>query len=179
MRSFGLPIGEAGASIGIIVLTFGTMGLLAGGIMSDRLLKLGYLDNGMRVGILAALCSIPFALLLPFMGSLVSLFMVFCPLVLFSCLGFGSAAAALQQVTPNRLRGVVSGCYFFLLNAIGIGLSPSITAVLTDYVFQDELKLVNSVSVMTVSSSILAALILWRGLKPYRVEAAIRVDLSV
>ena len=53
MRSFGLPIGEAGASIGIIVLTFGTMGLLAGGIMSDRLLKLGYLDNGMRVGILA------------------------------------------------------------------------------------------------------------------------------
>ena len=179
MRSFGLPIGEAGASIGIIVLTFGTMGLLAGGIMSDRLLKLGYLDNGMRVGILAALCGIPFALLLPFMGSLVSLFMVFCPLVLFSCLGFGSAAAALQQVTPNRLRGVVSGCYFFLLNAIGIGLSPSITAVLTDYVFQDELKLVNSVSVMTVSSSILAALILWRGLKPYRVEAAIRVDLSV
>ena len=147
--------------------------------MSDRLLKLGYLDNGMRVGILAALCGIPFALLLPFMGSLASLFMVFCPLVLFSCLGFGSAAAALQQVTPNRLRGVVSGCYFFLLNAIGIGLSPSITAVLTDYVFQDELKLVNSVSVMTVSSSILAALILWRGLKPYRVEAAIRVDLSV
>ena len=63
MRSFGLPIGEAGASIGIIVLTFGTMGLLAGGIMSDRLLKLGYLDNGMRVGILAALCGIPFALL--------------------------------------------------------------------------------------------------------------------
>ena len=73
----------------------------------------------------------------------------------------------------------MSGCYFFLLNAIGIGLSPSITAVLTNYVFQDELKLVNSVSLMAVSSSILAALILWRGLKPYRVEAAIRVDLSV
>ncbi|MBT6799931.1 MAG: MFS transporter, partial [Porticoccaceae bacterium] len=112
VRSFGLPVGEAGASIGIIVLTFGTMGLLAGGFMSDRLLKSGYLDNGMRVGIVAALCGIPFALLLPLMGSLSSLFMVFCPLVLFSCLGFGSAAAALQQVTPNRLRGVVSGCYF-------------------------------------------------------------------
>jgi MFS family permease len=179
VRSFGLPVGEAGASIGIIVLTFGTMGLLAGGFMSDRLLKSGYLDNGMRVGIVAALCGIPFALLLPLMGSLSSLFMVFCPLVLFSCLGFGSAAAALQQVTPNRLRGVVSGCYFFLLNVIGIGLSPSITAVLTNYVFQDELKLVNSVSLMAVSSSILAALILWRGLKSYRTEVAVRIDLSV
>ena len=112
------------------------------------------------------------------MSSLSTLFLVFCPLVLFACLGFGSAAAALQQVTPNRLRGVVSGCYFFLLNVIGIGLSPSITAVITNYGFKDELMLVNSVSLMVVASSILAALILWLGLKPYREESAIRVDLS-
>ncbi len=38
--------------------------------------------------------------------------------------------------------------------------------------------LVNSVSVMAVCSSVLAAFILWRGLKPYREESAIRVDLS-
>ena len=72
----------------------------------------------------------------------------------------------------------MSGCYFFLLNVIGIGLSPSITAVITNYGFKDELMLVNSVSVMAVCSSILAAFILWRGLKPYREESAIRVDLS-
>ena len=82
-------------------------------------------------------------------------------------------------MTPNRLRGVVSGCYFFLLNVIGIGLSPSLTAVMTDFVFKDELMLVNSVSVMAVGSSVLAAAILWRGLKPYREESALRVDLSV
>ena len=178
-RSFAVPVGEAGTTIGLIVLSFGTVGLIAGGFLSDRLLKVGHLDNGMRVGIIAALCGIPFALLLPFMGSLVTLLLVFCPLVMFACLGFGASAAALQQVTPNRLRGVVSGCYFFLLNVIGIGLSPSLTAVMTDYVFKDELMLVNSVSVMAVGSSVLAAAILWRGLKPYREESALRVDLSV
>ena len=178
VRSFGTNVGEAGASIGLIVLTFGTLGLLIGGSMSDRLLKRGYLDNGYRVGIFAALGAIPFGLSLPFMSSLSSLFLVFCPLVLFACLGFGSAAAALQQITPNRLRGVVSGCYFFLLNVIGIGLSPSITAVITNYGFKDELMLVNSVSLMVVGSSVLAALILWLGLRPYRKESAIRVDLS-
>ena len=178
VRSFGTNVGEAGASIGLIVLTFGTLGLLIGGSMSDRLLKRGYLDNGYRVGIFAALGAIPFGLSLPFMSSLSSLFLVFCPLVLFACLGFGSAAAALQQITPNRLRGVVSGCYFFLLNVIGIGLSPSITAVITNYGFKDELMLVNSVSLMVVGSSVLAALILWLGLRPYREESAIRVDLS-
>ena len=178
VRSFGTNVGEAGTSIGLIVLTFGTLGLLIGGSMSDRLLQRGYLDNGYRVGIFAALVAIPFGLSLPFMSSLSTLFLVFCPLVLFACLGFGSAAAALQQVTPNRLRGVVSGCYFFLLNVIGIGLSPSITAVITNYGFKDELMLVNSVSLMVVASSILAALILWLGLKPYREESAIRVDLS-
>lgn len=178
VRSFGTNVGEAGASIGLIVLTFGTLGLLIGGSMSDRLLKRGYLDNGYRVGIFAALGAIPFGLSLPFMSSLSSLFLVFCPLVLFACLGFGSAAAALQQITPNRLRGVVSGCYFFLLNVIGIGLSPSITAVITNYGFKDELMLVNSVSLMVVGSSVLAALILWFGLRPYRKESAIRVDLS-
>jgi len=178
VRSFGTNVGEAGASIGLIVLTFGTLGLLIGGSMSDRLLKRGYLDNGYRVGIFAALGAIPFGLSLPFMSSLSFLFLVFCPLVLFACLGFGSAAAALQQITPNRLRGVVSGCYFFLLNVIGIGLSPSITAVITNYGFKDELMLVNSVSLMVVGSSVLAALILWLGLRPYRKESAIRVDLS-
>ena len=178
VRSFGTNVGEAGASIGLIVLTFGTLGLLIGGSMSDRLLKRGYLDNGYRVGIFAALGAIPFGLSLPFMSSLSFLFLVFCPLVLFACLGFGSAAAALQQITPNRLRGVVSGCYFFLLNVIGIGLSPSITAVITNYGFKDELMLVNSVSLMVVGSSVLAALILWFGLRPYRKESAIRVDLS-
>ena len=178
VRSFEVPVGQAGATIGLIVLSFGTIGLIAGGSISDRLLKIGYLDNGMRVGIIAALGCIPFALLLPSMNSLFSLLAVFCPLVLFACLGFGSSAAALQQITPNRLRGIVSGCYFFLLNVIGIGLSPSITAVITNYVFKDELMLVNSVSIMAVCSSILAAFILWRGLKPYKEESAIRVDLS-
>jgi MFS family permease len=175
VRSFDMNIGEAGTLVGVIVLIFGTLGLVAGGSMSDRLLKRGLVDGGYRVGIVGAVGGIFVASLLSVITSITMVSIALCALVFFACLGFGAAAAALQQVTPNRLRGVTSGFYFFLLNFIGIGLSPSLTAMLTNFVFQDESMLIHSVSVMVSGSGLLAAIVLWYGRPYYRSEAAVRM----
>ena len=50
----------------------------------------------------------------------------------------GVAAAALQIVTPGRMRGQVSAVYLLVFNLIGLGFGPSVVAVFTDYVFHDD-----------------------------------------
>jgi len=64
------------------------------------------------------------------------------------CLTFasGASAAALQEVTPNRLRAQTSAIYFFGINFIGIGLGPLYIAVITDYVLRDESQIGRSLA---------------------------------
>jgi MFS family permease len=171
-RSFGMSVGESGPAIGIIILVFGSSGLVVGGWLADRLVLKGYADGTMRVGVVAGLGCIPFAALAPMMPSVTWVLVAYCPLLFFTSFGFGAAAAALQQITPNRLRALVSALYLLILNLIAAGLGPRLTALLTDYVFGYDEAVGLSIAVMAVISSFLAVLILWRGCKPFRVEAA-------
>jgi MFS family permease len=171
-RSFGMSVGESGPAIGTIILVFGSSGLVVGGWLADRLVLKGYADGTMRVGVVAGLGCIPFAALVPMMPSVTWVLVAYCPLLFFTSFGFGAAAAALQQITPNRLRALVSALYLLILNLIAAGLGPTLTALLTDYVFGYDEAVGLSIAVMAVISSFLAVLILWRGCKPFRVEAA-------
>ena len=173
-RSFGMTVGESGPAIGIIVLTFGTAGLFAGGWLTDKWSKQGKLDSSMRVGAVAGIGCIPFAMLLPVVSTSTAVLAIYCPLIFFSTFGFGAAAAAITQVTPNQMRGVASAIYLFFLNLIGIGLGPTFTALITDYVFKDEAAVGSSIAVMATAAGLIAAIILWRGLKPFREEAALQ-----
>jgi MFS family permease len=56
----------------------------------------------------------------------------------------GVAAAALQIATPARMRGQVSAIYLLVFNLIGLGFGPSVVAVFTDLVFQDDAKVGSS-----------------------------------
>ncbi len=171
-RSFGMTVGQSGPAIGAIILVFCTSGLIVGGWLADRLVLKGYSDGAMRVGVVAGLGCIPFAVSAPLMSSVIWVLVLYCPLLFFSSFGFGAAAAALQQITPNRLRALVSALYLFFLNLIGIGLGPTLTALITDFVFGYDEAVGLSIAVIAVTSGLLGALVLWLGLKPFRAEAA-------
>ena len=129
------------------------------------------LAGGMRAGVVAGVGCVPFAVLMPFMPSVTSVLLLFCPLLFFASFGFGAAAAALQQVTPNRMRAVVSALYLFLVNLIGIGLGPTVTALITDYVFANEQAVGFSMAITAGTGGLLGAVVLWLGLRPFREEA--------
>ena len=173
-RSFGMTVGQSGPAIGTIILIFGSSGLVVGGWLADRLVLKGYADGTLRAGVVAGLGCIPFASLLPLMPSVTWVLVAYCPLLFFTSFGFGAAAAALQQITPNRLRALVSALYLLVLNLIAAGLGPTLTALITDYVFGYEDALGWSIVIMAVISSLLSVVILWRGLKPFRAEANIQ-----
>jgi len=169
-RSFGMTVGQSGPAIGVIILIFCTSGLIVGGWLADRLVLKGYTDGAMRAGVVAGLGCIPFAVLAPLMSSVTWVLILYCPLLFFSSFGFGAAAAALQQITPNRLRAVVSAFYLFFLNLIALGLGPTLTALITDFVFGYDDAVGYSIGTIAVISGLFSALVLWLGLKPFRAE---------
>jgi MFS family permease len=167
-RVFQVPPSEAGYALGLIIIVFGGTGIVAGGWYADSLGKRGRTDATLRVGIIAALGLTPFALITPLVGDLRLVLALYCPLMFFSSFGFGAAAAALQLITPNEMRGQISAIYLFVINLVGIGLGPFLVGYLTDNAFHDEAAVGRSLAIVAGSAAPLAAVILWAGLPDYR-----------
>jgi hypothetical protein len=66
--------------------------------------------------------------------------------------------------------------YLFCLNMVAIGLGPTLTALITDYVFGYEEAVGQSIAVIAVIYGSLSALVLWSGLKPFRREARVQAQ---
>jgi MFS family permease len=172
IRKFGLTGGEAGLYLGGIVLVFATAGILSGGWYADWLTSKGRPDATMRTGRIAAVALIPCIVIAPLMPTLTLALIAFCPLMFFVSVPWAGAAAALQIVSPPRMRAQISAMYLFVVNLAGIGFGPVATAFVTDYVFQDDAALPYSLLSVGLVSSVLGLLLLSAGLAPYRASLA-------
>lgn len=169
-RQFDVVVGQSGPALGTVLLVFGSAGIVAGGWYSDRLTARGHIDAPLRVGMLAGIGSLPFAIAAPMMPSAPGTVAMCAPLFFFATSGFGAAIAALQLVTPNRMRGFVSAIYFFSGNLIALGLGPTIVALCTDYLFRSESAVGYSIALVSGVASLAAAAVLYLGLRPFRMR---------
>ena len=167
-RVHGYAPGQIALSYGPTLLVFGSAGIFCGGWFADRLRKHGRVDAEIRAGIVGALCLWPFAATATLMPDAPLFFVMLAPLVFFASFPFAPAAAALQLVTPNRLRGQVSAVYLFVVNLTGIGLGGTITALLTDGLFGRDDAVGYSMALVGVVAAPLAALVLRAGLPYFR-----------
>ena len=172
VRVHGWSIGQVGLVFGLIVMIFGSLGIVTGGRLSDRWTAQGRSDAPMRVGLVAAICVIPFGagyMLSP--SSLVAgLFLV--PATFFISMPFGVAPTAIQDIMPNRLRGQASALYLFIVNMIGLGIGPTAVAVVTDFVFHDDNMVGWSMFLVSGVAGVVAITLLATGMKPYRESLA-------
>lgn len=167
-RVHNMAATDAGYALGMIIATFGSGGIVAGGWFADVLGNRGYTDATMRTGIIAGFGLTPFVILLPFAAGPGWALALYAPLMFFSSFGFGAAAAALQLITPNEMRGQISAVYLFVINLVGIGIGPFLTGWLTDTLFVDETAVGSSIALVSGISAPVAAICLWAGLVDYR-----------
>lgn len=169
VRTYGWEVSDAGIVYGVILLIFGGAGIYCGGWTADFLYKKGRKESTFIIASsCAALTFLP-ATLYPLMPSAVWAFVVLAPMVFFSSAPWGIAVSALQQFTPNELRGQISALmYLFPVNLIGIGFGPAIVASLTDHLFMDPSSLRYSMAIVSALASLLAALLLKVGIKPFK-----------
>jgi MFS family permease len=69
---------------------------------------------------------------------------------------------------PNSMRGQASAIYLFVVTLLGLGIGPTAIALVTDYVFADDMALRYSLLIVSVVALVAGALLLANGLKPYR-----------
>jgi MFS family permease len=168
IRNFGWTPAVVGLRYGLVLLIFGTLGVIAGGILGGWLESRGWTDANPRVGIIASALIMPFGILAPLQGNPEVALALFTVFVFAGSLPFGAAASAFQQITPNQMRGQVTAVYFFFLNLAGIGLGPTVVALITDHVFHDDIAVKYSLVIVALLAAPLAALLLWLSLRPFR-----------
>lgn len=164
IRVHAYTAGDIAITYGPLLLIFGSGGIYCGGWLADHLRQHGHRDAEMRAGLYAALLLWPFATTATLMPTANLALAALAPLLFFASFPFAAAASALQLVTPNRLRAQVSAFYMLIVNLTGIGFGGTLTALVTDYVFDDERAVGRAMSAVGLCLPPVAAIILWRGM---------------
>lgn len=171
-RVHGWTIATLAGVYGLVVIVFGPAGIVFGGWLADRWLRRGMIDATMRVGVIACIACIPFGTLFPLMPTPELAMAVLAPATFCLAMPFGVAPAGLQEIMPNRLRGVASAIYLFIVSLIGLGIGPTAVALVTDYVFADDAAVRWSLMIVGGLAQTAALLCLLAGLAPYRESVA-------
>lgn len=170
-RTYGMEISHAGLWFGVIMAIGGTIGLIAGGSLADRLFGKGVPDAHLRVMRLSVVLGGPpllAAVLMP--NASLALIML---AIAFPCMTMhGVGGVALQLITPNEYRARLTALYFFVVNLVGLGFGPVLIALLTDNLFQDDAALRYSIAVVAAIALPIAAIILTWGFKGFARELA-------
>ncbi len=168
IRTFGYDPATAGWRFGIVMIVFGSAGLLIAGTVADRLLSSGMRDAYARVVLFSMLGLAPFGVALGFVENDILALVTIGVAIFFSAFQGGLVAASLQIMTPNRMRGQVVAVYQLLANLIGLGLGPTVVALCTDYVFANDAAIGKSIALVCAELCPLTAFLLWRGLPAIR-----------
>ena len=131
-RERGFGLGEISATYGLIYIVFGTAGTFLGGILSDWY-QARYKGGRVRFLALLMLAVTPLLISFRFVDPSSALFYVGMAAGMFSVSSFyGPAFSTVQDLTPVRLRGVMTGLLLVACNLLGLGIGAMMTGVLSD-----------------------------------------------
>jgi MFS family permease len=160
MRNFGWTPAEVGARYGLALIVFGSAGVLFGGWLAGVMRDRGRGDANVRIGVISALAALPFGVAAPLMPTGATSLALFCGFLFAGTIPYGGAAAALQEMTPNRMRGQVTAIYLFCLNLVGIGLGPVIVALFTEQLYGGDASVRYSIATIVAIAAPISALVM-------------------
>lgn len=160
---------EIGVVYGSLNIVVAPLGVLVGGWAGDRLTQAGHADAYLRGPIIGALLLwLPASLATSSLPSTPIMSLVLLGVLhFFASFHAGMAVAALHTVTPLRMRSQATAVYLFVVNLIGLGGGPLAVALLTDFVFQDELALGSSLMLIGSLGTPLAIVLLYLSRNAY------------
>lgn len=168
IRTYGMSIAEVGLYYGVVMLVCGTVGTLCGGWVSGRLMQSGRADANLRIVLVTSLLKALPLIVGPLMpnATLALAFMAVGTLI--GQAAQGVMIAAIQDITPNQLRGQVMALTLLCVNLIGLGLGATFIAAITDFVFRDESAIRYSIALSGAVLLPIIVAILLVGLPLYR-----------
>lgn len=158
MRSFDMALAPTGWFSGGMLIVGGLIGMIGGGAIMDRIGG-GTPQVRLRFCGWSALIGSFGALLFPLTGSIPLLTVSFILFFSAAAVAVGAAPSVIQQLAPNRMRATISAAYVFVINAIGLGIGPTLTAVIGDTFFPTESGIRYAIVIVAVSGYLIGAIL--------------------
>ena len=171
-RIHGWETAQIGLTFGSIIMVMGTLGIILGGAVADRLLQKGQQHAYLKVAIWAVMGATVFAGSAAMVPNPYLAFALLCPAV--ACFGMpvALAPAAVNYITPNQFRGQAIAIYIFVVGMINNVIGPISVGVLNDYLFKDPMAINLSMLTIAIVFGTISSLILAWSIKHYKHSAA-------
>lgn len=140
-RVHGVPLSTIGPEYGVTLLVASTCGVLLGPWIARRLTHRYGEEAPVRTAIVGSVGTAIACLALPFMPTYWSTLACSALASCFVNFALPMAGSALQASTPNRMRGLVTSTYSFVLLVVGMAIAPPLIAFVTQRVFDDPARI--------------------------------------
>lgn len=161
VRSFGMELADAGWLAGSLLILGGLLGMVGGGAIMDRL-EGGAPHARIRFCAWATLVGLVGAALFPLMTGIPAMSIAFVVFFTAAAVTVGAAPSTIQQLAPNQMRATISAAYVFVINAIGLGIGPTLTAVIGDTFFPFESGIRYAIAIVAPLGYLIAAILFFR-----------------
>jgi predicted MFS family arabinose efflux permease len=158
-RRFALPPEQISWMFGLVTVAAGVAGSVAGGAGSDWAARRGSTLGRLRFSLAAAAVAAVAAGMIA-VADQRAVLVGLAAWTLFSSVAAISGIAAIQELVAGDSRGVGIALVAFCNTLLGLGLGPTLVALVTDHVFADPVAVGVAVSLVVVPAS-LAALVLF------------------
>ncbi len=159
-RRYGVSPQDIGVTLGPLIIVAGALASIAGGALSDRIARRAGAAGRLRLAGFSAMLALPFALIaltrtVPQVLAAVTLWM------LFSTVAGLAGVTALQEIVPNRARGLAGSFIAFGNIILGLGGGATLTGYITDHVFRDPLAVGRSLTLVILPAGTIAIILFY------------------
>lgn len=174
VRTHGWSRTDIGLTYGAIAFFVGILGSIWAGYYAGNMIARGRADAPMRLTLWGTIGLGPLAVIMPLVPQDWLAIALIIPITFFMAMPPGLSNAALQAISPNRMRGQLIAIYLICVSFLSYLFAPLIIGLMNDYVFGREDAIHLSLSSLAAVNYVLAAICLFFSLGPLQ-DAVARV----
>ncbi len=165
-------VSSIGYAFGIILLIFGPLGIALGGRLGDYFAAKQDRGGHAKAAFVGSLFMVPGMLITPVLPS-AQLALAGLALIPFGMAFITvNAVTSMLRVTPNQLRGQTYALFLMVMTLSGTTLGPTLVAVITDYVFSNEMMLGYSMLIVSLGTAFVSNVAFFKCIRAFRLTDA-------
>lgn len=167
-RVHGWDASSIGYAFGVILLIFGPLGIFLGGRLGDYFSSKGDSGGHAKAAFIGSLFMVPGMIATPILPN------PQLALAGLTLIPFGMAfitvniVSSMLRVTPNQMRGLAYALLLLAMTFTGMSLGPFLPALITDYVFGNEMMVGYSMLIVSLSTAFVSNIALYKCIGAFR-----------
>ena len=134
MRNHGINEAEVATILGLMTAFFGTAGVIAGGVIGDKLRE-KHINGRLFVGFGVIVIAIPSGIAFLYEENLYLSYFYYAFFQIATPMWVGIAPATASDLVMPRMRGVAGAFYILMVSMLGLALGPYCVGKLSDIYF--------------------------------------------